>query len=550
MLPPVDLTNSCSCRCRNLMNTNNKLNVILITTAALGITLSGFSGWLLYEAEEKSIISELQRDVDERASSLHRELLINFETLHSLAILFHGAAIPEHGQFRNEAQRILSRHGDIQALEWIPRIIQSERAQYVSRIRRYFPDYEISERQEQGVMVRAEERQEYYPVYFVEPLLGNESALGFDLSSSPSRLEALEMSRDRDIPQATASITLVQESGKQKGFLAFLPIYRGRPLTVEHRRENLVGFVLGVYRIGDIFTSSALHEKSLGIEMRLVDETSLSKPEVLYTHKSRTGFPSYEGFSYRKELPEIWGRKWSLVASPTVSYVSKRRDIFSQMIFVIGIVFTAVIVLYVKMISQRTATIQKKVTEKTNQLSEANKKLDFLSRTDSLTGIANRRLMDEILDKEWLRAIRNKTSISFLLIDVDFFKMYNDNYGHLMGDECLNLVAATLKEIPSRPSDLVARYGGEEFALVLAETTSAQTVAEDCRRSIEELQIQHGFSDAADVVTISVGVCTCSPTSGTNPRMIVDSADKALYKAKKIGRNRVEVVVPFAAVSN
>jgi diguanylate cyclase (GGDEF)-like protein len=121
--------------------------------------------------------------------------------------------------------------------------------------------------------------------------------------------------------------------------------------------------------------------------------------------------------------------------------------------------------------------------------------------------------------------------------------MYNDNYGHVMGDECLNLVAATLKEIPSRPTDLVARYGGEEFALVLAETTSAQTVAEECRRSIEGLQIQHGFSDTTDVVTISVGACTCSPTSGTNPRMIIDSADKALYKAKKTGRNRVEVIV-------
>ena len=195
------------------------------------------------------------------------------------------------------------------------------------------------------------------------------------------------------------------------------------------------------------------------------------------------------------------------------------------------------------MVSQRTATIQKKVTEKTNQLSEANKKLEFLSRSDSLTGIANRRLMDEILDNEWLRAIRNESSISFLLIDVDYFKMYNDNYGHLMGDECLIMVAATLKEIPGRPTDLVARYGGEEFALVLAETTGAQTVAEDCRRSIEELQIQHGFSDTADVVTISVGVCTCFPKSGTNPRMIVDAADKALYKAKKSGRNRVEIIV-------
>lgn len=523
------------------MKANTRLNISSLVISILGLALSGFSGYLLYSAEEKSIIGELQRDVDKRASLFFRQLSINFETLQSLAILFRGETTPDNRRFQNEARRILSRHGDIQALEWIPRIIHSERAQYVSIIRRYFPDYEISKRQAQGIMVRTEEKQEYYPVYFVEPLVGNEAAMGFDLSSSPARLEALEKSRDRDIPQATASITLVQENGTQKGFLAFLPIFKGDPLTVEHRRESLIGFVLGVYRIGDIFTSSALHEKMLGIELKLVDETRLPDSKILYTHKSRTGFPADMGFTYRKELPEILGRKWVLIASPTVSYIALRRSMLPQMIFIIGIVLTAFIVMHFRMISQRTAIIQEKVIEQTNKLSEANKKLKFLSRNDGLTGIANRRHMDKILDTEWLRAIRNKSSISFLLIDIDFFKTYNDNYGHLMGDECLKKVAKTIKEIPNRPTDSIARYGGEEFALVLAETRMARTVAEDCRRSIEDLGIRHNFSEAADVVTISVGVCTCAPGHGADPRIIIDSADKALYQAKKKGRNRVEM---------
>jgi len=524
------------------MNTNTKLDAILLAIAVVGVTLSSFTGWLLYEIEEKSIISELQKDVDERASSLYRELSINFETLQSLAILFDGATIPEYERFQDVARRIIRRHSDIQALEWIPRILHSKRSQYISKIRRYYPDYEISERQEQGVMVRAKEREEYFPVYFVEPLSGNEAALGFDLSSSPSRLETLEKSRDRGIPQATASITLVQESGHQKGFLAFLPIYVGHPMTLEQRRESLVGFVLGVFRIGDIFTSSAPSEKSLGINMKLIDETSLSQPEVLYTHISRTESPSNSQITYHKELPEILGRKWSLIGSPTDSYVGFRKSIFPQMIFLIGIVFTVFIVVFFKVIAQRASTIERRVTEKTNELSEANRKLEFLSHTDSLTGIANRRLMDEVMDKEWLRAIRNQSRIIFLLIDIDFFKAYNDNYGHLMGDECLKKVAATLKEIPNRPADLVARYGGEEFAFVLAETESGQTVAENCRRSIEKMNIQHDFSDAANVVTISVGVCTCSPKNGINPRIVIDSADKALYKAKENGRNRIEII--------
>lgn len=200
------------------MESSIRLNLILIFVVATGITLSSLSGWLLYNVEEKSIVGEFQNDVDGRAASVYRELLINFETLRSLAILFKGETIPEYQQFRHEAHKIVSRHSDIQALEWIPRIIQSERTQYVSKIRQYFPDYEISERKEQGIMVKAGERQEYYPVYYVEPLLGNEAALGFDLASNPTRLETLEKSRDRAIPQVSASITLVQERWKTEGF--------------------------------------------------------------------------------------------------------------------------------------------------------------------------------------------------------------------------------------------------------------------------------------------------------------------------------------------
>ena len=175
-----------------------------------------------------------------------------------------------------------------------------------------------------------------------------------------------------------------------------------------------------------------------------------------------------------------------------------------------------------------------------NELNEANKRLKELSMVDGLTGVANRRYLDEFVAKEWMRAIRNKSSLTFILIDIDFFKTYNDNYGHLFGDECLKKVAAMLTSLVNRPRDLVARYGGEEFAIVLTETEGAETVARNCRRSIEELQIPHEFSKAANVVTISVGHCSVFPERGSDFNWVIDSADKALYEAKKGGRNRVE----------
>ena len=185
---------------------------------------------------------------------------------------------------------------------------------------------------------------------------------------------------------------------------------------------------------------------------------------------------------------------------------------------------------------------EKRLRYLTDRLKQMNKKLDKLSHIDSLTRIANRRYMDEFLDNEWRRAIRNKSSISIILLDIDYFKQYNDNYGHVEGDKVLRKVASTIGNIIQRPGDLVARYGGEEFALILTDTSEAEYIANNCLNAVRELDIPHEHSSIADTITISVGVCTVFPEKKTRPEELIGLADQALYRAKENGRNRLEKI--------
>lgn len=186
----------------------------------------------------------------------------------------------------------------------------------------------------------------------------------------------------------------------------------------------------------------------------------------------------------------------------------------------------------------------RELLETQRKLQEANALLENLSVLDSLTGIANRRRFDDFLDQEWRRAIREKNHLSLILMDIDYFKAYNDHYGHQSGDECLKLVAINLGKTLMRPTDLIARYGGEEFVAVLPETSSngALHIASQLHRQVEELHIPHAHSTVADHVTISLGVSTTLPTQAFPPSILIETADQALYQAKEEGRNRIVTI--------
>lgn len=194
---------------------------------------------------------------------------------------------------------------------------------------------------------------------------------------------------------------------------------------------------------------------------------------------------------------------------------------------------------YIHMIQRDEA--YRALRESQRKLEQKNFELMRMSNIDGLTEVANRRRFDELIQEAWAHSRRNNSPLAVAMIDIDCFKDFNDNFGHLAGDDCLKAVAKALSEELPRMTDFVARYGGEEFVVVLSatDTAGAECVAERLRTAIDALRIEHPHSRAADHVTISIGVAVAIANADDKPQGLVAAADKALYEAKRDGRNRV-----------
>lgn len=367
--------------------------------------------------------------------------------------------------------------------------------------------------------------------------------------------ELMELARSRT--RITLEIIDTEDYFKKDDLNIQLDSYAGRFSSL---RSKLLALPLSdeeqsIIKSNDLIISKILPEQRTAVELSMTgsEESKLRAKNILYD----VVLPGQEKLikSFGRLVAIEQNKITSLTENSNSSLVSiKKRNIQAvTVVVIIASILSAIVVLrirkvqlelrvYSKTLQQIIDSLEQQVNERTKELSKLNEQLKDASEKDELTGLFNRRKFNAFLEEEYSRSSRLGSCFSLLLIDIDYFKLYNDNYGHIKGDHCLASVAKIMNKALPRSIDFIARYGGEEFVIILPSTglEGATQVANIIREAVINANIEHAFSKVEKYVTISQGVTTYHKDDSLSISEIINDADQALYLAKSNGRNRVE----------
>ena len=353
--------------------TREQINRITLGVVLIGGMLLSYLGFqIVLTLEERTLQVELQRITNLASDALTKELEISQGILSSIRNFFIASSYVSRDEFFLFTESELKAHPSIRALEWIPHIVDARREEYRQRaFRDGLVKFNIKERNTQGDMIPAKYRKEYFPVFYVEPLKGNEAALGFDLASNEKRLANLEQARLTRQVQVTASITLVQESGQQRGVLIFQPIFMHAASSPEQQDALFKGFALGVFRIGDLFESAIKPIKTLldPLVIEVTDTTDPQHSELLYSKTAATQAEPFTSSAWRVTQDiSFANRTWKLSSTATPAFISQHSDITHWLVLIIGCILTLLITVFVRTLMRRESDIQRLVAQRTHEL--------------------------------------------------------------------------------------------------------------------------------------------------------------------------------------
>jgi len=345
-----------------MMNSRSPIFSIIVVTI-IGVTLSLLAFFLLQKMETERDLADFKINTEQHADLVRHRLLGTIETVKSIAALYAASEQVNRKEFAKFIDIEMQGMVGIQAIEWIPRVKARQREEFETLARNEgLVDFRFTEKNSQGEIVTAARRDSYFPVYFVEPLKGNETALGFDLASNPTRLEALNRARDTGLRQATARITLVQEAGEQYGILVFQPVYRGAeiPETVTEKRQQLSGFALGVFRIGDIIGAESEKLKHNATEIFVFDGAAPLGQQLLFPAQSSYQSPGELAQKVCQTTPlMVGGRSWQLMhcqSGQTTSYLANHAT--SSLALFAGLLTTILMALYLRRLANQRMITQ------------------------------------------------------------------------------------------------------------------------------------------------------------------------------------------------
>ena len=453
----------------------------------------------------------------------------------------------DHATFEKVSADALANYRHLQSLVWVPNVMPGQRQSYEQIAQAVYPGYEFKARSKQGALITELERPYYYPIYYQHTRSAS-YGLGLNLAKG---LLGRELDHIRDQGPGSFSVDInpifgdpsYDDEDAKNYLMIMMPVYTGKPSDLQSYRALFKGFLIGAIRIDSLINDYLNYERYKHLEITVSDITFPQRTVYIALNEAEKGSALLEAFSFNSEVSIVGGRTWLIEGVPTKNYVNLVITDEWWLLAWIGLGGSFVISFYVYMLRARAEHVEEEVKARTRELSYVNRKLERLTRTDALTQLANRRYFDEYLEKEWYRARRENSVISLVLCDVDFFKKFNDTYGHIEGDRCLQQVAMALKNSFSRSVDVVARYGGEEFAVILPGTiVDEEGLLARAGKSVQDLNIEHKRSDISDHITMSFGACIAKPSDNLDVLDIIKTADRALYMAKSEGRNRSRVL--------
>ena len=419
-------------------------NAWALIAACTGIAASLVLFAAIYQWEQSRFISDFERSAERTVAALRQEVDTQLLVLQGLSALYDSSEVMTRQGFSSFVKRFANQIQSVRSLEWIPRVRDAERASFEEAARKNgFPNFQITERDPSGKMVRSAKRGEYFPVHYMVPYEGNEAVLGWDLGSNQARLTLLNLARDSGKMVATGRVILVRDNLSEPSFLVVLPVYlKGMPAdSVEARRVHLVGFFRAVFRIRDVVEGAFRYLKPQGLDVYLFDESAPAGERLVYFHPSRTRTSTDAPISedkdstapvYYEETLKVAQQDWLIRVLPAPGRLAQNRTWLAWIGLVGGLLFTGLMTRYVLVleVASRRAIEAREATEQTSRFKSeflANMSHEIRTPMNGIIGMTELALNTELTPEqhEYLDSVKiSAESLLRLINDIlDFSKI-------------------------------------------------------------------------------------------------------------------------------